>query len=111
MEGDPGRNIDVRILVQKDGKALRFHKFITQRFGAQKAKKIENECNQLALRLMKVIERKYGSMTEFGLDVGMDTEGNVWLIEANPKPSHDAIMKSKEYDVYLKSIRRPIQYA
>lgn len=135
----PGRLLDARILIQKDGKGkwsitgkvlrvsgknspttnilhadgyvLRFKDFITQRFGAQKAEEIENECDRLAFRLMKVIEREFGSMIEFGLDVGIDTKGHVWLIEANPKPGHKVFIKSKEYAVYLESIRKPIQYA
>lgn len=134
----PGRLIDARILIQKngkgewvitgkvlrvggknspttnlsaDGKALRFGNFIRERFGSNKAEQIEQECHRLAFRLMEVVEQRFGSMIEFGLDVGIDTKGNVWLIEANPKPGHDAFIKSKEVAVYRDSIRRPIQYA
>ncbi|WP_248923983.1 YheC/YheD family protein [Paenibacillus hamazuiensis] len=135
----PGRMIDTRLIVQKngkgawvvtgkalrvgaknspttnliygDGKALRFDSFMKERFGAEKAEQISRECDELALRLMEVIEGKFGSMIEFGLDIGIDTKGNVWFIEANPKPSHEAFIKSGELAAYRKSIRRPIQYA
>ncbi|WP_274363924.1 YheC/YheD family protein [Paenibacillus thermotolerans] len=135
----PGRSIDARILVQKDGNGewgvtgkvlrvsaknspttnilhadgyvLRFKDFMTRRFGAKKAKEIEQECNRLSFRLMEVIEQRFGSMIEFGLDVGVDTKGDVWLIEANPKPGHKVFIKSKEAALYLESLRKPIQYA
>ncbi|UUZ81006.1 YheC/YheD family protein [Paenibacillus sp. P26] len=139
LEPLPGRIIDARILIQKngkgqwvitgkalrvggknspttnllygDGKALHFGSFLRERFGPKKAEQIEQECHQLAYRLMEVIEKRFGSMMEFGLDVGIDKKGDVWLIEANPKPAHDTFIKSKEPDVYRKSLRRPIQYA
>ncbi|WP_281935463.1 MULTISPECIES: YheC/YheD family protein [Paenibacillus] len=135
----PGRQADVRLLIQKneignwevtgkvlrvgaknspttnlsygDGKVLGFQTFIKSRFGLDKAKEIELECEELAHRLMEVVEERFGSMVEFGLDVGIDVNGRVWLIEANPKPGHTAFIKSKEIATYRKSIRRPIQYA
>ncbi|NEN81506.1 YheC/YheD family protein [Paenibacillus elgii] len=135
----PRRHVDVRLLIQKneignwevtgkvlrvgaknspttnliygDGKALVFQTFIKSRFGLRKAKEIELECEELAHRLMEVVEERFGSMVEFGLDVGIDVNGQVWLIEANPKPSHEGFIKSKEMATYRKSIRRPIQYA
>ncbi|WP_054974258.1 YheC/YheD family protein [Paenibacillus sp. A3] len=135
----PGRQADARLLIQKnefgnwkvtgkvlrvgaenspttnliygDGKVLVFKTFIKARFGLDKAKKIELECEELAHRLMEVVEERFGSMVEFGLDVGIDVNGKVWLIEANPKPGHMAFIKSKEMATYRKSIRRPIQYA
>jgi hypothetical protein len=135
----PDRLVDVRLLIQKngsgkwevtgkvlraggkdspttnliygDGKAIRYHAFLESRFGRQKAKEIDEECNLLAVRLVEVVEKKFGSMIEFGLDIGIDVDGFVWLIEVNPKPSHDAFLKSNERDIYLTSVLRPIQYA
>nr|WP_208414473.1 YheC/YheD family protein [Paenibacillus castaneae] len=67
-----------------------------RRFGPEKAKQISRECDQMAMKLMEVIEERYGSMMEFGMDVGVDVKGNVWLIEANPKPSHSIFLGTKE---------------
>lgn len=106
-----GRNSPTTNLLYGDGKALRFQTFMKEHFGIQKAKEIDQECERLALNLMEVVEQRFGSMIEFGLDVGVDVKGNVWLIEANPKPSHDAFLKSKEFAAYRTSIMRPIQYA
>ncbi|KIL40888.1 glutathione synthase [Gordoniibacillus kamchatkensis] len=106
-----GRNSPTTNLIYGDGKALNFQTFMKERFGAQRAAEIERECESLALQLMNVVEQRFGSMIEFGLDVGIDVNGNVWLIEANPKPSHEAFLKAKQFAAYRTSIRRPIQYA
>ncbi|OXM85422.1 YheC/YheD family protein [Paenibacillus rigui] len=106
-----GRNSPTTNLLYGDGKALRFETFMKDRFGAQKAGEIDRECERLAHQLMGVVEDRFGSMIEFGLDVGIDVQGNVWLIEANPKPSHDAFLKSKELACYQASIRKPLEYA
>ncbi|WP_010494025.1 YheC/YheD family protein [Paenibacillus elgii] len=105
------KNSPTTNLIYGDGKVLGFQTFIKSRFGLDKAKEIELECEELAHRLMEVVEERFGSMVEFGLDVGVDVNGRVWLIEANPKPGHTAFIKSKEMATYRKSIRRPIQYA
>jgi D-alanine-D-alanine ligase-like ATP-grasp enzyme len=65
----------------------------------------------MAMHLVNVIERRFGSMIEFGLDVGIDTEGRVWLIEVNPKPSHNALLEVKDVKTYRRSIQLPILYA
>jgi hypothetical protein len=106
-----GKNSPTTNLVYGDGKALRFHTFMAEKFGAEKAKAINRECDEMALSLMDTVERRFGPMIEFGLDVGIDVHGRVWLIEANPKPSHNAFLEAKEWEAYRKSIRLPIQYA
>ncbi|MBP1989111.1 YheC/YheD family endospore coat-associated protein [Paenibacillus eucommiae] len=135
----PNRVVDARVLVQKDGsgawkltgiafrvggkyspttnllygdgKALRCRPFLRKRFGEQKANQIIEECTTMAKGIVASIEKHHGSMLEFGLDVGIDVQGRVWLLEANPKPSRDVFLKTGENEVYKKSLQRPIQYA
>ncbi|MFB6367302.1 YheC/YheD family protein [Paenibacillus elgii] len=136
----PNRFSDVRILIQKDGKGewqitgmgirvgepkspnsnlngnargktFPFDLFMKKRFGNEKAVFIRQECEKLAHEVVKVIEKRYGSMMEFGLDVGVDVNGHVWLIEANLKPGRTLFTKMGAYKVYRDSVRRPLQYA
>ncbi|GIP37685.1 hypothetical protein J31TS4_09650 [Paenibacillus sp. J31TS4] len=93
------------------GKVYNFDSFMTERFGRSKAAEIREECEALGHEIVRVIESKFGSMLEFGLDLGVDVNGDVWLIEVNPKPAHDTFLKSGDDDIYRKSIRRPLQYA
>ncbi|MBO9607253.1 MAG: YheC/YheD family protein [Paenibacillaceae bacterium] len=136
----PGRVADVRVLIQKNGdgewqltgKALRiggrnspttnllrgrggtavpFDEFMRGRFGAEQAERIGRECDALAFAVVAAIEERFGPMMEFGLDVGVDKKGRVWLLEANPKPSRDVFLKTGETGIYVTALRRPIEYA
>jgi hypothetical protein len=106
-----GKNSPTTNLLYGDGKALGFEQFLAKRFGEGNGRAISKECDQMALHLVNVIERRFGSMIEFGLDVGIDTEVRVWLIEVNPKPSHNALLEVKDVKTYRRSIQLPILYA
>ncbi len=134
----PNRVCDVRLLIQKNehgiwtvtglgvrvgppnsatsnlhggGKAVPFDKFMTARFGAQRTQAILQECHELAHEVVKTIEKHFGSMMEFGLDIGVDVNGRVWLIEVNPKPGREIFRETGQIGLYKTAIRRPLQYA
>jgi len=134
----PGRVADIRLLIQKNGsgewkvtgygfrvgpvgsstsnlhgggKALPFEQVVERKFGREKLESIRKECFELAYKIVETIEEKFGGMMEFGLDIGVDKEGRVWLIEVNPKPGRDLFLGLKQPDVYRLACRRPIQYA
>lgn len=134
----PNRTVDMRLLIQKDefgvwkitgagvrvggeksstsnlhggGKAVDAVAFLTPRFGTEKTKQILENCVQLAYRLVHVVENHYGRMIEFGLDIGIDVDGRVWLIEQNPKPGRDIFRGLKQTARYRQAVKRPLQYA
>ncbi|MGO0062219.1 YheC/YheD family endospore coat-associated protein [Brevibacillus fluminis] len=134
----PGRVADTRLLIQKDetgtwsvtglgvrvgpkdsstsnlhggGKAVPFQTFFRERFGEQKTGAILAECHELAHAVVDVIEQHFGSMMEFGLDIGVDVNGRVWLIEVNPKPGRDIFKEMGQTALFRQSIQRPLQYA
>ncbi|WP_134686020.1 YheC/YheD family endospore coat-associated protein [Brevibacillus migulae] len=134
----PNRTIDTRLLIQKNGegewkvtgmgvrvggiksstsnlhgggRAVPAGRFFASRFGQEKARKIIRECGELAHRTVQVIEQHYGSMLEFGLDIGVDVTGRVWLIETNPKPGREILRKTGQLERYQLAIRRPLEYA
>lgn len=134
----PERTVDARLLAQKDGegkwrltgmgirigpvnsstsnlhgggKAVRAGQFLVKRFGEERAEMIIHQCRELALDTLEVLERHFGPMMEFGFDLGIDTDGRVWLIEMNPKPGRDIFRKLEQFDRYLLSVRRPLEYA
>ncbi len=134
----PERVADTRLLIQKDengdwsitglgirvgpkgsptsnlhggGRPIPFKKVITDRFGEEKAVSILAECQELAHEVVKTIETYFGSMMEFGLDIGIDIDGQVWLIEVNPKPGREIFKEMGQLQLYKQSIKRPLQYA
>ena len=133
----PQRVADVRLLIQKNGRgcwdvtglgvrvgslssstsnlhgggrALAFEPFMRERFG-DRMEEIRQECCQLALQTAATLERHFGRMIEFGLDIGVDVDGKVWLIEVNPKPGREIFREIGQAKTYRLAIKRPVQYA
>ncbi|WNQ09953.1 YheC/YheD family protein [Paenibacillus aurantius] len=138
LELVPGRVVDTRLLIQKNekgvwevtglgmrvgaprsstsnlhggGKALPFHVLLHKRFGKTRTESIRQECEELAQEVVRTIERHFGSMMEFGLDIGIDVDGKVWLIEVNPKPGREIFREMGDKTLYRKAVRRPLEYA
>lgn len=134
----PERTVDARLLAQKDGtgrwrltgmgirigprcsstsnlhgggKAVPAAAFLTEHFGREEAERIIGECKELALATVKRIEEHFGQMMEFGFDLGIDVQGNIWIIEINPKPGREIFRKLGQKTRYLQAVRRPMEYA
>ncbi|MFD2370851.1 YheC/YheD family protein [Brevibacillus sp. GCM10020057] len=133
-----GRVADVRLLIQKDGngewrvtgcgvrvgksgsstsnlhgggKAFPFHLLVARRFGEDRAQQILRECHTMAHAIARVLEEHFGRMMEFGLDIGVDVNGRVWLIEVNPKPGREIFRQMGAMDLYAEAVSRPVQFA
>ncbi|WP_058301637.1 YheC/YheD family endospore coat-associated protein [Gorillibacterium timonense] len=93
------------------GKAASFESVVEKRFGSEKAAEIRKECHELARTIVQVIESHFDPMMEFGIDIGIDVQGRVWLIEVNPKPGRELFKSIGDSSLYRKTVERPIQYA
>ncbi|MGO0062466.1 YheC/YheD family endospore coat-associated protein [Brevibacillus fluminis] len=134
----PDRTADIRLLIQKNksgewkttgigarigashsstsnlhggGKAMAALDFLVEHFGESEAQRIISECRSMAKLAVHAIEEKYGQMVEFGMDIGVDTSGHVWLIEINPKPGREIFRELGDMKRYEVAIRRPLEYA
>jgi hypothetical protein len=134
----PNRTVDVRLLIQKDGggewgitglgvrigalnsaasnlhlngKAAPFEDFMKKRFGEEKMNEIYQECSKLAHATVEALDKRYERMMEYGLDIGVDTDGRVWLIEVNSKPGREIFREMGQMDKYEEAIQKPIRFA
>ncbi|ELK43227.1 YheC/YheD family protein [Brevibacillus agri] len=134
----PNHVVDVRVLIQKDaegewsvtgsgvrigepgsstsnlhggGRAVPFVPLIESCFGRRQAPHTIRECHLLAHEVASTLEDYFGRMMEFGLDIGVDVNGQVWLIEVNPKPGREVFRQIGELDTYATAIERPVQFA
>jgi hypothetical protein len=57
------------------------------------------------------IEKHHGPLVELGIDVGVDRQGNVWILEVNSKPGRTIFTKTGELDIGKRSVQLPIYYA
>jgi len=106
--GAPGSSVSN---LHGGGRAIPFESFMGSRFGAERAEEILQECHELAHATAETLEEHFGRMIEFGLDIGVDVNGNVWLIEVNPKPGREIFRQMGARETYAEAVRRPIQYA
>lgn len=90
---------------------MRFTPFMSKTFGEEKAEEILRECHELAHQTALTLESHFGRMMEFGLDIGVDVDGRVWLIEVNPKPGREVFREMGDRETYAEAIRRPILFA
>ncbi|MGA8944104.1 MAG: YheC/YheD family protein, partial [Thermoactinomyces sp.] len=107
------RPFDVRILVQKNyrkewettglairagkpnsitsnlhggGQALSFNDFLHQHYSLSETEKITSTIRYLSETIPPFIESRHGPLVELGLDLGIDRQGNIWILEVNSKP-------------------------
>ncbi|CAM5795525.1 MULTISPECIES: YheC/YheD family endospore coat-associated protein [Brevibacillus] len=133
-----GTPFDVRVLVQKNGngewettgKAVRLGNkqsitsnlhgggkaaplpiFLAKHFSEKTRSKIEMQLDQLVAELPPFLELEHGRLVELGIDVGIDTSGNIWIIEVNSRPGRTVFRMIDDPKARLHSITQPVRYA
>ena len=122
-----GRPYDLRMLIQKNergewmttGMAIRTGKphgltsnlhgggraekavpFLLRHFHRDQVSDIMEKIRWLAAVVPPHIERHHGRLLELGLDVGIDTDGRIWLLEVNSKPGRSVFVLSGQKEVF-----------
>jgi glutathione synthase/RimK-type ligase-like ATP-grasp enzyme len=135
-----GRPFDIRVLLQKDGAgnwkrtktfcriakagqitsnlstggdALAVKQVLQEMYEEKKVRRIMRRLREIAEAVPQVIEQENeGTIGELGLDLGLDEEGNIWVIEVNAKPWKKPNTEKGEWrDLALLAFQRPVQYA
>lgn len=135
QEGIP---FDVRVLVQKNGqgvwettgkavrlgdkrsitsnlhgggRAVPLTTFLSRHYKPAMCTRIEQQINRLANELPPFLEESHGRLVELGIDVGIDTAGNVWIIEVNSRPGRTVFSMIDDPIARMHSITLPVLYA
>lgn len=72
----------------------------------EKNQQIREVCQQVANTIEKTSQMIYG---ELGLDLGLDKNGNIWLIEVNSKPRKTTETEMSKI-VMRNAFKRPLEY-
>lgn len=81
-------------------------KLLVNSFNEEQARKLLIKAKNAAVLIAKQIERASGQLLgEMSMDLGVDSEGNMWFFEANSKP-----MKFDEPHIRQKSLERIFHY-
>lgn len=92
--------------VPRGGRIEDPEKLLTYSFNAEQAHKLLQKARITSLLIAKQIERASGQrLGEMSMDLGVDSNGNLWFFEANSKP-----MKFDEPHIRQKSLERIFQY-
>jgi glutathione synthase/RimK-type ligase-like ATP-grasp enzyme len=73
--------------------------------------KIKESAETLGIEAAKRLEKHFGELCELALDLAIDRNGQVWLLEVNPKPSREVFIQAGEQEIYRQAITRPLEYA
>lgn len=60
----------------------------------QRQMKIDKQLNDFVYFLPPILEAKFGRLFELGIDIGIDKNGQCWLLEVNSKPGYQLIKKT-----------------
>lgn len=72
----------------------------------EKNQEIREVCQQVATTIERASQMIYG---ELGLDLGLDKNGNIWLIEANSKPRKTTETELSKI-IMRNAFKRPLEY-
>ena len=72
---------------------------------------IEHDLSFIALESARVLEKSIGMAGEMGIDLGIDTSGKAWFIEANLRPARQIFNLIGEQQMRQQSIINPLLYS
>ncbi|MFB5677825.1 YheC/YheD family protein [Paenibacillus terreus] len=73
--------------------------------------RVQEDAGKLGIQVASFLDSEYGGLCELALDLAINKEGNIYLLEVNPKPSREVFARIGEKDTYRKAIIRPLEYA
>jgi len=138
LQSRGGRSFDTRVLMQKNekglwmrtglavregasgsitsnlhggGKALPVLPYLSGLFGAEQAERLTKVIGELSEKIPPILESHFGRLGELGIDFGIDTKGNVWLLEVNSKPGRTSIRQAGDPDSAVLASENPLRYA
>ncbi len=105
-----GRRGNITSNLHTGGRAYSVTSVLQHSFG-EKAEQIEQELDQLAIRVAQVMNKHAGPLCDLGLDMGVDVSGKVWLIEVNSKPGRKVFLQIGDREGRQKVVRTLMEYA
>lgn len=106
-----GKQGNVTANLHGGGHAVEPASFLIKRFGADKADLLLKQLSQLSEHVAFTLEASHGRLAELGIDFGIDTDGLIWILEANSKPGRAIFNQLSDVQSRHRSIDNPIRYA
>ncbi|MBO8171896.1 MAG: YheC/YheD family protein [Bacillaceae bacterium] len=104
-------NGSVTTHVRTGGTVLSYKEVLRHAFGS-KADIVEQDIKQVAIKLAESIESAVShNLGELGFDIGVDTNGQIWMFEANSKPGRSIFKHPSLKQANRQSIRHILDYS
>ncbi|MFF2910186.1 YheC/YheD family protein [Paenibacillus sp. NPDC057934] len=112
MAGRVGAAHSVTSNLHGGGHAVRAEKLLRSWLGSQeKTTRVMKTAEKLGIEAAAYLEDCFSSLCELALDLAIDREGNIYILEVNPKPAREVFLRSGDTETYRKSLVRPLEYA
>ncbi|BCJ86929.1 hypothetical protein skT53_19140 [Effusibacillus dendaii] len=72
----------------------------------RKVKRTIRSIDKISTTAAKVLNRKFPRIRQLGIDIAVDTEGRIWIIEANKNPGFMLFKKLKDKTMYRRIVKR-----
>ena len=66
--------------------------------------KINRTIDNIVLQLPPFIESRHGRLVELGIDIGVDKNGEVWIIEINSKPGRASFRRLETASIIIRPV-------
>lgn len=93
--------------------AMPFDDFFENRLGysPNKVRDLKGRLHHILTLVYKAVEAQYGSYSEMGIDLAIDTSGHIWFIECNSQSTKVSLQKAYYATAYQCSFANTLDYA
>lgn len=130
--------VDIRVIVQRDrrghwgvsavgvragkpgslvsnlhagGKALTLSALARKARLRQSARDLKKRIAEVALLAASVLSQSFPTLGELGVDIGLDTNGRIWILELNRQPGRALFARARLRRAWRRSRVRVVEYA
>lgn len=112
MAGRVGAARSVTSNLHGGGRAVRAEVLLKEWLGSEeKAGRVMKTAEKLGLDAAAFLEESFGALCELALDLAIDRQGQIFVLEVNPKPAREVFARSGDSTTYRKALLRPLEYA
>lgn len=70
-----------------------------------------SQIKKISLQIVWDLQKSYSHLGDISVDLGLDTDGNVWIIEVNGKPRKKIVTRIGDEEFTKKAYLKPLEYA
>lgn len=97
--------------LSRGGRAYPLHVVMDETFSREQQEKIREQIEVAAVEIAKVYGSHFPSLADLGMDMGIDQNGNPFLIEVNVRDQRYSFFKAGEKGMFKQTYRHPLEYA